>query len=100
ADAMPQIVWAAGPDGQVDYYNRRWYEYAGQPEGFAGDGWQSALHPDDAPRCLEAWTKCVAGGTPFQVEGRFADRAAGDYRWHLGRALPVRDAAGAVTHWF
>ncbi len=25
ADAMPQIVWSVRPDGQFDYFNRRWY---------------------------------------------------------------------------
>ncbi len=34
ADAMPQIVWTATPDGSVDYFNARWYEYTGlTPEG-------------------------------------------------------------------
>ncbi len=28
ADAMPQIVWGARPDGRFDYYNRR-YEFSG-----------------------------------------------------------------------
>jgi PAS domain-containing protein len=29
ADSMPDIVWAARPDGCLDYYNRRWYEFTG-----------------------------------------------------------------------
>ena len=29
ADAMPQIVWTAGPDGAIDYCNRRWFEITG-----------------------------------------------------------------------
>ena len=37
ADSMPQIVWAAGPGGHFDYYNRRWYEFTGRPEGIGGD---------------------------------------------------------------
>ncbi len=31
ADAMPQIVWSASPDGHFDYYNRRWYDFTGAP---------------------------------------------------------------------
>ena len=30
ADSMPQIIWSAGPDGRLDYYNRRWYELLGR----------------------------------------------------------------------
>ena len=27
ADAMPQIVWTARPDGTIDYFNERWYQF-------------------------------------------------------------------------
>jgi PAS domain S-box-containing protein len=37
ADTMPQIVWAAQPDGCLDYFNRRWYEFSGFPEGQSGN---------------------------------------------------------------
>jgi PAS domain-containing protein len=48
ADAMPQIVWTAGPDGHFDYYNRRWYDFTGRPEGVGGDeSWTDVVHPDD-----------------------------------------------------
>ena len=29
ADAMPQMVWTAKPDGNVDYFNKRWFDYTG-----------------------------------------------------------------------
>ncbi len=29
ADAMPQMVWTARPDGFLDYYNQRWFDYTG-----------------------------------------------------------------------
>ena len=29
ADAMPQIVWTAWPDGTVDYFNERYYQFTG-----------------------------------------------------------------------
>ncbi len=101
ADAMPQIVWAARPDGHVDYYNRRWYEFTGFPEGQSGDeSWRPILHPDDVPRCMEVWYSCVRMGEAFEMELRFRDRRTGQYRWHLGRALPVRDTTGSVVRWY
>ena len=27
ADSIPQLAWMAGPDGNVFWYNQRWYEY-------------------------------------------------------------------------
>ncbi len=101
ADSMPQIVWAARPDGHLDYFNRRWYEFSGFPEGESGDGsWVPILHPDDVERCLEAWGAAVRSGETYQIEYRFKDRVSGGYRWQLGRALPVRDDAGNVVRWF
>ncbi|MBI5284144.1 MAG: PAS domain S-box protein [Chloroflexi bacterium] len=101
ADAMPQVVWAARPDGFVDYSNSRWQDFTGGATTGGGDGaWMPVLHPDDAPRALEAWYASVRSGQPYEVEYRFQDRATGQYRWYLTRALPVRDDAGQIVRWF
>ncbi|WP_165252221.1 hybrid sensor histidine kinase/response regulator [Paludisphaera soli] len=101
ADAMPQIVWTARPDGRLDYYNRRWYDYTGMPEGEAGDAsWEPVLHPDDLAQCHQTWYRSVRSGEPYEIEYRFRDHRTGAYRWHLGRALPMKDEAGAVVRWF
>ena len=101
ADAMPQIVWTARPDGHLDYYNERWYEYSGFPRGGTGDpSWQPILHPDDLAGCRDAWGESLRSSTPYQIEFRLFDRFSGLHRWHLARALPVRDEAGRVVKWF
>lgn len=100
ADAMPQIVWTARSDGFLDYYNRRWFEYTGRDfEQTRGWGWQGLVHPDDAERSLRAWATAVERGSDYTVQFRLR-RADGQYRWHLGRAEPMRDGAGRVTRWF
>ncbi len=101
ADSMPQIVWAARPDGYVDYYNERWYEYTGFPRGEYGQSsWEAILHPDDRQRSVETYFDCIRSEKPYQIEYRFKDRRTGGYRWFLGRAAPVRDPAGQVVRWF
>jgi len=101
ADAMPQIVWTARPDGFNDYYNRRWYEYTGlTPAEAEGWGWQHVVHPEDAERSVRAWATAVATGEDYQVEYRFRRASDGQYRWHLGRAEALRDASGRVVKWF
>jgi PAS domain S-box-containing protein len=101
ADSMPQIVWTATPDGYLDYYNRRWYEFTGMPRSAGGDeSWKPVLHPDDVQRCLERWYTSVGTGEIYQIEYRFRNASTGAYRWHLGRALPVRDESGAIVRWF
>jgi len=101
ADCMPMIVWTARPDGFVDYYNERWYALTGQPRGEGGDpSWEPVLHPDDVQRCKDVWYASVRFGEAYELEYRFLDRVSGEYRWHLGRALPGREASGAVAKWF
>ena len=100
ADTMPQMVWSTLPDGFHDYYNARWYEYTGVPEGSTdGEGWNGMFHPDDQLRAWEVWRHSLATGDPYQIEYRLR-HADGNYRWVLGRALPIRDEAGAIIRWF
>jgi PAS domain S-box-containing protein len=100
ADSMPQIVWAANPDGHFDYYNQRWYEFTGRPVGISGDGsWTDVVHPDDQGRCLERWHSATQTGDPYEIEYRLRKRT-GTYHWFLRRALPVRDPAGRITRWY
>ena len=55
---MPQMVWSTLPDGYHDYYNARWYEFTGVPEGSTdGEGWNGMFHPDDQER---AWARVAA----------------------------------------
>jgi len=100
ADSMPQMVWSTLPDGYHDYYNARWYEFTGMPEGSTdGEEWNGMFHPDDQERSRAAWSHSLATGDPYQIEYRLR-RHDGEYRWTLGRALPLRDESGAITRWF
>lgn len=99
ADAMPQMVWTAHADGSVDYYNSKWYERTKLIPGRYGDeSWKRLLHPDDVEPCLERWSEALRFGQPYEIEYRFEDKN-GRYRWHLGRAIPVRDAGAKVVKW-
>ncbi len=101
AEAIPQIVWTAGPDGNTDYANQRWYEYTGLPEadGYTVQAWRSVLHPDDVDRCFREWWRSVNSGEEFETECRLRHRDGG-YRWHVGRAVPLRDHEGRIIKWF
>jgi PAS domain S-box-containing protein len=100
ADAMPQMVWSTQPDGFHDYYNARWYEFTGMPEGSTdGEAWNGMFHPEDQERAWARWRLSLASGEPYEIEYRLRHRD-GDYRWVLGRALPMRDDSGTITRWF
>lgn len=100
AEAIPQMVWTALPDGSVDYFNQQWFVYTGLDPGHAsGWAWQNVLHPDDRPRTLELWQQCIKNGSDYEIECRFR-RHDGAYHWHLVRAVPLRDDAGRIYKWF
>jgi PAS domain S-box-containing protein len=100
AEALPQLVWTAEPDGRYDYTNRRWTDFTGlTAEGSLGWGWCEAAHPEDRPRCLKRWIRALRAGEPYEFEYRLR-KADGSYRWFLRRALPMRDAEGRIIHWF
>ncbi|MBY9063139.1 PAS domain-containing protein [Sphingomonas yunnanensis] len=100
ADTMPQMVWSTLPDGYHDYYNARWYEFTGMPEGSTdGEEWNGVFHPDDQARAWAVWRRSLETGEAYQIEYRLR-HVDGTYRWVLGRALPIRDRRGAITRWF
>src|SRR4051794_10149141 len=66
ADAMPQIVWAAGSDGEVDYFNQRWYDFTGQPQGQVGlKHWESILHSDDRGHAMHRYGAAMLSGDAY-----------------------------------
>ena len=93
ADAMPQLVWTAAPDGRVDYFNRRLREF----DCFGG--MTPVIHPEDFPRTLSAWRSGIQSGKDYEIEHRLK-RADGGYRWYLTRSTPILDETGGVMKWF
>lgn len=99
ADAMPQIVFSARPDGQIDYFNRQWYSYTGLKEGDDGTEWQQVHTPAGLAEVSRAWPEAIRTGQPYEIEYPLR-RHDGEFRWHLGRALPIRDDQGRIVRWF
>lgn len=98
-DAMPQMVWSTRPDGFHDYYNARWYEFTGVPKGSTdGEGWNGMFHPQDQELAWARWRRSLATGEPYEIEYRLRHNS-GEYRWTLGRALPVFGEDGAIVRW-
>jgi PAS domain S-box-containing protein len=100
ADSMPQIVWTAGADGSVDYYNRQFSTYTGMSvEDAIGDGWLAGVYPEDQARTVEAWQRAVQSGEQCECEHRVR-RADGSYRWLLSRGVRYKGADSKVVRWY
>jgi PAS domain S-box-containing protein len=100
ANAVPQLVWMAEPDGHIFWYNQRWYEYTGTtPKEMEGWGWQSVHDPEMVPHVLERWRASLESGEPFEMEFPLKG-ADGVFRWFLTRVNPLRDSQGRIVRWF
>lgn len=100
ADTMPQMFWVTEADGHHQYFNQRWHDYTGiAPDQSPGERWQDIVHPDDLDHTLLIWQASLLTGKTYTNEFRLRS-ANRDYRWHLGRALPLRDEQERIVKWF
>lgn len=100
ANAMPQLVWVAEPNGDITYYN----DYVALFEGATkrDDGtwsWEGLLHPDDVEGTLAAWRDAIDRKVVYERELRVRLKNAG-YRWYLSRAIPQYNEDGHLVKWF
>ena len=99
-EVSPQMIWMARADGSNTYFNQWWYDYTGltqaESEGF---GWAQVVHPEHRDRTIELWREHVASDREWTTETPVRRAADGQYRWHLSRGVPIRDADGRVVRW-
>ncbi|GGL54789.1 PAS domain-containing sensor histidine kinase [Wenxinia marina] len=99
-NSIDQMIWSTRPDGFHDYYNDRWYEYTGVPEGSTdGEEWNGMFHPEDRVRARARWQHSLDTGEPYHIEYRLRHNT-GEYRWVIGRAQCVRGPDGEIARWF
>ncbi|MBX9458413.1 MAG: PAS domain S-box protein [Rhizobium sp.] len=99
AEAVPNHVWASLPNGELYWFNRRVYAYAGAPAGsLNGAGWAAIVHPDDLEHARTTWQQALESGDIYETEFRIR-RHDGTFRWFLVRAEPVRKDDGTIANW-
>ncbi|MEA5577914.1 PAS domain-containing protein [Anabaena sp. UHCC 0451] len=99
-ETIPQQIWTAEPDGEVDYYNQRWWDFTGKTVAdIKTQGWDKIVHPEDLPRVKARWAKSVQTGCEYEVETRIIS-GSGEYHWILGQARPLRDQWGQIIKWY
>ncbi|WP_263358597.1 PAS domain-containing protein [Acidicapsa ligni] len=100
-DQVPAFVWYAGPDGSIEFLNRRGLTYTGFTlEQIRGWSWRESniLHPDDMESLYRAWSAIVACGKEGEIQARMR-RFDGEYRWFLFRVAPLQDEMGTLIGW-
>ncbi|MEP6972476.1 MAG: PAS domain-containing protein [Betaproteobacteria bacterium] len=99
AQLAPNHMWTSPADGRLDWFNDQTLRYSGMDSAaLAGAGWSALVHSDDVARAASTWSAALCSGANCEVEFRIR-RADGVYRWHLVRALPVRNDRGDIVRW-
>jgi PAS domain S-box-containing protein len=100
AEHVPHMVWICRPDGTLDYMNSHGLGYFGVNLRDSVELFPSGriAHPDDREGSRSAWKRALRVREAISMEARLL-RSDGAFRWHLVRAEPVCDDAGAVVKW-
>jgi PAS domain S-box-containing protein len=97
--SIPAAVWSVTPDGTPDIVNQGWYDYTGQTPEYVHsrpEAWMATMHPDDREAADTVYWDGIRSGEGFTMEARFLRARDQTYRWHLNRAVAVRDPGGNV----
>ena len=95
ADTAPVMIWVAGPDKVLTFFNKTWLDYVGRAlEQELNNGWVESVHPEDLDRCFASYCSSFDARENFHIEYRLR-RADGEYRWVLCSGVP-RFAPGGV----
>src|SRR3954468_10110331 len=99
-DTIPALVWTAGPEGDIEYVNKRVLEYLGATlDEIIGNGWVEKVHPDDVAFKTRAWLANLEARTAHDAMCRFR-RADGQYRWFAVSGTPLKASDGRVLRWY
>ena len=95
--SAPVGIYATDARGGCVFVNAKWQELAGlSQEEAQGDGWLTAVHPEDAAYIASSWKAFTLGGMPFAIEYRFR-RPDGSTVWIAGRAVALRGERDEVV---
>ena len=100
ANNIPQMTWTSLPNGDTNFYNQQWYDYTLLEDiDTKEEAWRSVIHPDDVENTINKYNLSLTSGDAFEVENRYKDGRNGNYRWHLNRAIPLRNDNGEIILW-
>lgn len=88
----PVGIFQCDPEGNCIYVNERWCQITGITfEQALGNGWISALHPEDTEAVASHWQDFVDNDANFSFEYRFLSPQSKKVSHVSGHAVPLLD---------
>lgn len=98
-EVMPHLVWVADGEGKVIWFNENWPRVTGTTfKENLGDGWLNVIHPEDRVATILNWKDTLTNFSSQQCEYRLRMKD-GSYRWHVSRAISIKDDSGKIVRW-
>ena len=89
ANAMPHMVWSAGPTGKLDYGNANLLRLLNLTiDEIDKFDFTKIVHPDDLPSVAKVWRDISEDPKQFELEYRMFDREKNEYIWYLTTGTP------------
>ncbi len=99
ANLIPDKITIANKNLNTFYYNKSWLDYSGLTLDYLlENGWTVMVHPDDVDHITTNVQEALKTNSDIEMELRFKDKN-GDYKWHLSRAIAIRDENGDFQSW-
>ncbi|KAA5548617.1 CheR family methyltransferase [Adhaeribacter rhizoryzae] len=99
-EAVPHITWTHHSSGENESFNQAWYDFTGfTKEESQGWGWTKAIHPDDLENYLAAYKEVLTNGKVLNIQARLLRQSDNQYRWHLVKAVPIRNNQSQISLW-
>ena len=101
-NSVPQILFRADRDANVDFYNERFTQVTGRDlhAVIEKQDWIEDFHPDDREEYLANLQRSFAAGEELRATFRLR-HADGNYRWMslLGRPLPITEGSDDIRYY-
>ncbi|MEH6691240.1 MAG: PAS domain-containing protein [Pseudorhizobium pelagicum] len=99
AQSLPNQVWTALPNGQIEWCNDEVYRYSGLASlHFDATTRSTMIHPDEAEAVSRNWQHSLRSGQPFEMDIRLLHHD-GTFRWFISRAAPIMNSEGDIILW-
>ncbi len=99
ADLLPDKVFKADAKGNFFYLNKAWEKTTGlTPDELKNVGWLKTVHPDDLEKVKKHLRHTLETGNDCELQFRVQDKT-GNYRWHLCRAMALKEDDGTIKMW-
>ncbi|MCJ8518468.1 PAS domain S-box-containing protein [Pseudorhizobium tarimense] len=99
AQSLPNQVWTALPNGQIEWCNDQIYRYSGLDSLYFDATSRSVMiHVEERDEVTRRWQQSLRSGQPFEMELRLR-RYDGEFRWFISRAAPIMNSDGDIILW-